>query len=167
MDIYFITTSYSIQIYFIITSYMKYGWLWWRIVDTAQNPKNLIIRNLANLSQPWNLTFFEHVAGIFQNIGLLQLRVAGIFETIGLFQLRLPAVWGHWYKNCHYDSLWEWWVFLRPQGCSNWGCPPFEVIGLTIVTVILFQSGGYFWDHRIAPTEAARRLRELDYQLSL
>ena len=132
-----------------------------------QNPKNLIIRNLANLSQPWNLTFFEHVAGIFQNIGLLQLRVAGIFETIGLFQLRLPAVWGHWYKNCHYDSLWEWWVFLRPQGCSNWGCPPFEVIGLTIVTVILFQSGGYFWDHRIAPTEAARRLRELDYQLSL
>ena len=105
-----------------------------------QNPKNLIIRNLANLSQPWNLTFFEHVAGIFQNIGLLQLRVAGIFETIGLFQLRLAAVWGHWYKNCHYNSLSEWRVFLRPQGCSNWGCPPFEVIGLTIVTVILFQS---------------------------
>ena len=35
MEIYFITTSYSSQIYFIITLYMKYGWLWWRILDTG------------------------------------------------------------------------------------------------------------------------------------
>ena len=34
------------------------------------------------------------------------------------------------------------------------GCPPFEVIGLIKVTVILFQSGWYFRDHRVAPTEA-------------
>ena len=33
-EIYFITTTYSAQIYFIITSYMKYGWIWWRILDT-------------------------------------------------------------------------------------------------------------------------------------
>ena len=35
MEIYFIATSYSSQKYFIITSYMKYGWLWWGIVDTG------------------------------------------------------------------------------------------------------------------------------------
>ena len=45
------------------------------------------------------------------------------------------------------------------------GCPPFEVIGLIKVTVILFQSGWYFRDHRVAPTEAVRRLRALDHQL--
>ena len=35
MEIYFINTSYYAQIYLKITSYMKYGWLWWRIVDTV------------------------------------------------------------------------------------------------------------------------------------
>ena len=72
------------------------------------------------------------------------------------FQLRLPAVWGHWTTNCNCDSLSGRRVFFRPLGCSNWGCPPFEGIGLLIVTVILFQ--------RI-PTEAAHRMRALDYQL--
>ena len=112
------------------------------------------------------------------------MRVVGIFETTGLLQLRLPAVWGHWTTNCHCNSLSEWCVFLRPQGCSNkgwitnchcdslseksnWGCPLFEGIGLPIFTVLLFQSGWYFWDHSVVPTEAARRFRALDYQLSL
>ena len=35
MEISFITTSNTSQRYFIITSYMKYGWLWWRILDTG------------------------------------------------------------------------------------------------------------------------------------
>ena len=117
----------------------KYGcnFIFILLRHNPQNPKNLIIRNLANLSQPWNLTFFEHVAGIFQTIGLLQLRVAGIFETTGLLQLRLPAVWGHWTTICHFNYLSDCRVFLRPQGCSNYGCPPFECIWLIIVTVIL------------------------------
>ena len=37
MKIYLITTSYSSQIYFIITSYMKYRWLWCRILDTGES----------------------------------------------------------------------------------------------------------------------------------
>ena len=42
MEIYFITTSYCSQIYLIITSYMKYRWLWWRIVDTGLYKSNLV-----------------------------------------------------------------------------------------------------------------------------
>ena len=83
-------------------------------------------------------------------------RVAGILKTIGLLQLWLPAFWGYWTTNCHCNSL---------SGISNWGYPPFEGIGPPTVTVILCQSGGYFWDHWVAPTEAARRLKALDNQL--
>ena len=84
--------------------------------------------------------------------------MACILKTIGLLQLRLLAIFGHWTTNSHCIFLSEWRVFLKPQSCSNWGCPLFEVIGLPFVTIFIFQ--------RI-PTEAARRLRALDYQLSL
>ena len=73
MEIYIITTSYYAQIYFIITSYMKYGWLWWRIVDTAF-PISLLICLLQSnivlclgLEEPVKYTYFVK-ACIYMNI---------------------------------------------------------------------------------------------------
>ena len=55
MEIYLITTSYSAKIYFIITSYMKYGWLWWRIVDTG-----IIWLTPLRRVPPWELCALRH-----------------------------------------------------------------------------------------------------------
>ena len=59
MEIYFITTSYSAQIYCIITSYMKYGWVWWRIVDTDVDGGTSIDINLNRKRQKIELKIAE------------------------------------------------------------------------------------------------------------
>ena len=108
MEICFIITSYLFLVCLIMASYMRHGWIWWRILDTG----NCLL--LAHLNICYDTTIKVNSRGAFKYYLSLHLKLSAKPSPIGgsvkvwkwsLLQ-GVPQYWAH-FVFCHFLRFWS------------------------------------------------------------